>query len=144
AHHVATVREVDGQHRSAAVLYRGRPVVMELPIVVSPHVATGEIRLDPLEETGVDRHQILETPVLRALLDHPDLTVALDDLGLDLAHLLVDEDVIILLALDDPLPRLHDALGTKGVGLTRPPESRLGLFPRLEKRVVALFWCVRA
>ena len=45
AHHVAAVGEVDGQHRTASVLHRGRPVVMQLLVVVGANVAARETLL---------------------------------------------------------------------------------------------------
>jgi len=42
AHHVAAVRQVDGQHRSAPVLDRGAPVVVQLLVVVRADVAARE------------------------------------------------------------------------------------------------------
>ena len=41
--------------------------------------------------------------VLRAILDHPDLAVTLDDLSLDLADLFVDQRRDFTIAADDLL-----------------------------------------
>jgi len=42
-----------------------------------------------IEEFGVDGHHIFVVAVDRAVLDHPDLAIALDNLRFDLADLLV-------------------------------------------------------
>ena len=132
AHHVAAVGQVDGQHRSAAVQDGGRAVVVQLLVVVRADVAAGEDLLEVLEEVGVDRHHVLEVAVNGAILDHEDLPVALDDRRLDLADLLIQEDLTVLLAVEDVLPRLARAGGAERIGLARPAERRLGLLIRLE------------
>ena len=60
-----------------------------------------------------------------AVLHHQDLAVALDDLGLDLADLLVQQDLVRQLAVDDLLADLRDALGAERVGGAGPAERRL-------------------
>src|SRR5262245_7455988 len=89
-----------------------------------------------LEEGGVDRHHVLEVAVKRAILDHQDLAVALDDRGFDLADLLIEKDADVLLAVENVLPRLASAGGAERIGLTGPAEGRLGLLIRLEQRLV--------
>jgi hypothetical protein len=42
-----------------------------------------------LRELRIDRHQIFEVAMLRAILDHLDLAVVLNNLRLDLADLLI-------------------------------------------------------
>ena len=92
AHHVAAVGQVDRQHRSAAVLDRRAAVVVQLLVVVRADVAPREHFLQMLEECGVDRHHVFEAPVDRAVLDHDDLAVLLEDGRFDLADLFVEED----------------------------------------------------
>ena len=70
AHHVAAIGEVDGEHGAAAILHGGRAVVVELLVVVREDVAAGENFFEVLREFGVDRHQVFEVAVLRAILDH--------------------------------------------------------------------------
>jgi hypothetical protein len=111
AHHVAAVGEVDGEHRAAAVGDGGRPVVVQLLVVVGADVAAGEDLFEVLEEGGVDGHHVFEVAVDGAVLDHQDLAVALDDLGLDLADLLVEQDLVGQLAVDDLLADLGTHLG---------------------------------
>ena len=40
------------------------------------------------QKLGVDSHHVFEVTVNWTILDHPDFTIALDNLGLDLANLL--------------------------------------------------------
>ena len=92
AHHVAAVREIDGQNRAAAVLDGAGAVVVELLVVVGADVAAGEALFQVREERRIDRHHVFEVAVLRAILHHQDLAVALDDLRFDFADLLVQQD----------------------------------------------------
>ena len=124
AHHVAAVRQIDRQDCAAAMLDRAAAVVVQFFIVVSRDVAAGKLLLDPLEELHVDRHHVFEMAVHGTILDHPDLAIALDDLGFDLTDLLVNQDSAILLAADDRFARLDHAVRTQRIGLSRPTESR--------------------
>ncbi len=63
------------------------------------NVAAREIAFNPLKEFGIDGHHVFVAAVDGALLHHPDLAVALDDLRLDFADLFVDEIGPILLAI---------------------------------------------
>src|SRR5437879_7186755 len=74
-----------------------------------------------------------------AILDHPDLAVAFDNLRLDLADLFVHEVAPIFIAMNDGFASFFDAIRTQRIGLPRPAERRLGLFPRLEERFVRPF-----
>jgi hypothetical protein len=74
--------------------------------------------------------------VQRAVLHHQDLAVALDDLCLDLANLLVEEHGDVFLPVEDLLPCFPGAGGAERVRLARPSERRLGLLMRLEERFV--------
>ena len=94
AHHVAAVREIDGQDRSAAVLNGAGAVVVELLVVVSADVTAGEALFQVPEERRVDRHDVFKMTVLRAILHHQDLAVALDNLRLDFADFLVQQDLV--------------------------------------------------
>jgi hypothetical protein len=133
AHHVAAIGEIDGEHGAAAILYGGRAVVMQMLVFVGANVAAGENVFQVLGEFRVDRHQVFEMAMLRAVLDHPDFAVAFDDLGLDLAHLFVHQNVDGQVAVENLLANFGDALGTKRIGRTRPAERRLRLFPGLEQ-----------
>ena len=79
--------------RAAAVRDRAGAMVVQLLVVVRPDVAPGEDVFQVLEHRRVDRHHVFEVPVQRALLDHHDLAVSLDDVGLDLADLLGEQDL---------------------------------------------------
>ena len=139
AHHVAAVRQVDRQDRAAAVLDRAAAVVVELLVVVGSDVAAREGLLEVLEERRVDGHHVLEVAVDRAVLEHHDLAVLLGDRGLDLADLLVQQNLVVLLAVDDRLPRFTHAVRTQRVGLSRPAKRRLHLLPRFLQRQVGPF-----
>ena len=117
AHHVAAIGEVHSENGAAAVTYVRRTMLMEAFIVVGRNIAAGKLTLDPLQETGVDRHQIFVVAVLRAILDHPDLTVAFDDLSLNLADLFVHEVAPIFVAIDDGFARFLNAGRAQRVGL---------------------------
>ncbi len=106
-------------------------------LAVGAHVAAGEALFKMLEELGVDRHHVFKVAVLGAVLDHEDLAVALDDLGLDFAHLLVEQDFVGQLAVENLLANLGDALGTERVSGARPAEGRLLLLIALEQGLVA-------
>ena len=133
AHHVAAVGEVDGEHRAAAVGDGGRTVIVQLLVVVGADIAAREHLFEVLREGRVDRHQVFELAVDGAFLDHEDLTVALDDVGLDFANLFVEENGDVFLAVENLLAKLRYALGAQRVGLARPAERGLGLFPALEQ-----------
>ena len=136
AHHVAAVRQIHCQHRPAAPLNGRRAVVVQVLVVMGANVAARELRLDVLEELGIDRHEVLGLAVPRTLLDHPDLVVPLHDRGLDLADLLGLEDRVVDLAVQDHLARLAHALRTQRIGLARPAQRGLGLLPGLEHWLV--------
>ncbi len=74
-------------------------------IVVRANVAAGEALFEVLEEGRVDRHHVFKVAVLGAVLHHQDLAVALDDLGLDFAHLLVEQNFKGQLAVQNLLAR---------------------------------------
>src|SRR2546422_11082504 len=90
-------------------------------IIVRRNVPAGKILFDPGEELGIHRHEVLILPVLGALLDHPDLAVALNDLGLDLAHLFLNEISPVLFAAQDLFAGFLDATRAERIGLARPP-----------------------
>ena len=137
AHHVAAVGQIDGQHRAAAVRDGAGAVVVQLFVVVRADVAAGEHVFQMLEERRIDRHQVFEVAVHRAFLHHQDLAVALDDVGLDLADLLVQQD------LDAAACRPGSAGGSPGRSCGHSesvsrgqPSWRLLLLPALQQRLV--------
>ena len=136
AHHVAAIGEVDGENGAAAVANGGRAVLVEIFVVVSRNVAAGELLFDPLEKLGVDGHHVFVVAVQRAIFDHPDFAVALDDLGLNFADLLVHEVAPIFFAGDDGFAGFFHAGRAERVGLAREAERRLGLLPRFQQRLV--------
>ena len=136
AHHVAAIRQIDREHRPAAVLDRAAAVVVQLLVVVGANVAARKHVFKVLEERRVDGHDVLEMAVERAVLDHQDLAVAFEDRGLDLADLLVQEDAHILLAVENLLTSLPYARRAERVGLARPAERRFRFLIRLQNRFV--------
>src|SRR5208282_2607088 len=136
AHHVAAVGEIDGKHGAASILHGGRTVVMQMFVFVGADIAAGENFFEVLREFRVDRHQVFEVPVLGAVLNHPDLAVAFDDLGLDLANFFAHQNIDWQVAVKNLLPNFRYALGTKRIGRARPAERRLRLFPGLEQGLI--------
>ena len=92
AHHIASVRQIDCQNRATAILDRACPVVMELFGVVRPLVPTWELILKVGKHLWISRHNVFKAPMLRTLLYHPDLAVALDNFSLDFTDLFVFEN----------------------------------------------------
>src|SRR5208337_3698463 len=90
----------------------------------------------PLEEAGINGHHVFIVAMLGTVLNHPDLTIALDDLRLDLADLFVHEVAPIFRAADDGLACFFHAGRTKRVGLPWKAERWLGLFPGFQERFV--------
>jgi hypothetical protein len=109
---------------------------MEFVIVVGADVTAWEGVFEVLEESGIDAHNVLEVAVLLAVLDHKDLAVALNDLGLDLASALGEEDLVREFAVNDLLTDLRDAPWAEGVSGARPAESRAGLLIRFKQRLI--------
>ena len=136
AHHVATVGEIDGQHRSAAVQHGAAAVVMQLFVIVGANVAAGKDFFEVLEEGGVHRHHVFKVPVLRTIFHHQDLAIALDDLGLDFAGLLVHQHFDRQLAVDDLLADVRHALGAERIGSAGPTQRRLRFLVRLQQWLV--------
>ena len=102
---------------------RGCGAFPRLP--VGADVAAGEALFKMLEEGGVDGHHVFEVAVLGAVLDHQDLAVALDDLGLDFADLFIQEDFVRQLAVEDLLADLGYALGAERICGARPAQRGL-------------------
>jgi hypothetical protein len=110
AHHVAAVREIDGEHRSAAVLDRTASVVVKALIAVRRNVSAGEILLNPFQELDVNGHQIFGSSMLGAVLYHPDLAISLNDVRLNFADLLMQQLIPFDLAINDGFSRFLYAL----------------------------------
>ena len=86
-----------------------RSVVVQLFVVVSTDVAARENIFKMLRKRRVDGHQVFELSMLRAFLDHQDLAIAFDDLGLDLADRFIEEDLVVDFAVDDLLADFGNA-----------------------------------
>ncbi len=139
AHHVAAIGQVHRKHGAAAVANGARTVLVQTFVVVRRNIAAGEILLDPLQELRVHGHQVFVLAVDGAFLHHPDLTVALDDLRLDFADLLVHQVGPVLLAVHDRIARLFHAIRAQRIGRARPAERGLRLLPRLQQRLIGPF-----
>ena len=100
-------------------------------------VAAGEALFEVLEEGRIDGHHVFKVAVLGAVLDHQDLAVALDDLGLDFAHLLVEQHFVGQLAVENLLANFGDALGAERVSGAGPAEGGLFFLPGLEEGLFA-------
>ncbi len=68
---------------------RAGAVLVEFLVVMRPNVATGKNLFEMLEERRIHRHDVLKVAMLRAILNHQDFAVPLDDVRLDLADFLV-------------------------------------------------------
>ena len=143
AHHVAAVREIDGEHRTASVFHGRSSMVMQMFVLVGADIAAGENFLEVLREFGVDRHEVFEVTVLGAVLDHPDFAVTFDDLSLDLAYFFVHQHVDQQVAVENLLTNFRHALGTERIGGARPAQRRLRLFPGLKQGLVGPLWSRR-
>ena len=130
AHHVAAVRQIDGQDRSAAVLNGAGAVVVELLVVVGADVAAREALFQVPEEGRVDGHHVFKVAVLRAILHHQDLAVALDNLRLDLADFLVQQDFVRQLTVDDLLADFRNATRDTGNRFRAASRVAASSFPR--------------
>ena len=114
-------------------------LIEEVPWLCSRSVTAsksrpGKQRFEPLEERRVDGQRVGERAVHRAGLLDDDLAVALEDVRLDLADVLVDQRVDRLLAGEDPRARLADAGRAERIGGAGPAEWRLGSLLALQKR----------
>src|SRR6185312_906309 len=114
-----------------------RAMVVQLFIVVGSDVAAGKVVFEVLKERRVDGHYVVKMAMLGAVLDHQNLAIALDDLGLDFANLLIQKDLVRQLAVENLLAALRDALGAQRVGGARPAQGRLFLLPALQERLFA-------
>jgi antitoxin component of RelBE/YafQ-DinJ toxin-antitoxin module len=121
------------------MLDRTRPVIVKLLVRVSANVASREDLFEVLEELGIDGHDIFEMTMHRAILDHQNLPVSLDDLRLEFAYALIAENLDRQLAIQNLLAYLGHAAWAERVGCPRPSEGRLGLFVRLEQWLVGPF-----
>jgi hypothetical protein len=109
--------------RSAAVLDRRRAVVVQA-IGDGGVIAAGEEALDARQELRADRKDVGEGSMPRTRLLDDDPSVALEDVRLDLAPVIVDERVDVDFTGENALARLAHARRAQRVGGARPPESR--------------------
>jgi hypothetical protein len=140
-HHVATIGEVNGEHRATTVFDCAGTMVVESFIVVSPNVATWKVLFDPFQELHIFGHHVFKLAVFRAVFHHPNLTVALQDRRFDLADVIGDETPVIFLAVDDLLTCLLHTSRTERICRAGPPQRRLGFFPGFQKWLIRPLRC---
>ena len=134
AHHVAAVREVDRENCAAAVLDRGRAVLVKR-VLRDPDVAPEEVLLEPAEELRVTGHQIFERPVLRARLDHPDLVASEDDVGRNFSGPPVHELAELARAAYDGVAHLSRARRAQRIRAAGVAQGRLRALVTLRERL---------
>ena len=133
AHHVAAVGQIHRQDGAAAVLYGAAAVVVQTFVVVGWNIPAGKVLLDPLEELHIDGHEVFGLAVLGAFLDHPDLAVSLNNVGFDLADLLVEQLLPLGVAAGDCFPGFPHAFRAQRIGLAWPAQRRFCLLPGLQQ-----------
>src|SRR5262249_13955689 len=121
---VAAVRQINREHRPAAVLDGTAPMIVQLLVVVRRNVSAGKDLFDVLEKRRVDRQRVFVMAVDRTVFNHQDLSFTLKDGRLDLADLLVQENADVLSPVEDGCPRLSYASRAERIGLSRPAERR--------------------
>src|SRR5208283_849359 len=140
AHHVAAVGQVHGENGAPAIADIRRAVPVLALVVVRRDIAAGELRFNPLKEAGVHGHEVFIMAVLRAVLDHPDLAIALDDLRFDFADLFMSEVAPIFRATDDGLAGCFHAGRAERIRLSREAQRWLGPFPGFQERFIGPLW----
>ena len=98
---------------------------VQLLVVVRADVASREHVFKVLGKFRVNRHQVFEAPVNRALFHHHDLAVLLNDGGFNLANFFVDQNFVWQVSVENLLTDFGHALGAQGVSRARPTERRL-------------------
>ena len=135
-HHVAAVSQVNRQHCAAAILDGAGSVIMKFLVIVSIDVTTRKHLFYMCQKLDVDGHHVLEVPVNRTILDHPNFAIALNDLGLNLADFLVNQNANVLLPTDNRFPGLDYAVRTKRIRGSRPTQGWLALLPGFQQGLV--------
>src|ERR1700730_4198734 len=136
AHHVATVRKVNGQDSAAAIFNSARTVVVQFLVTMRIDIATWEHLFDVGKKFYVDGHHVFEVPVYRAIFYHPYFAITLNNLRLDLANLLIDENTNVLLAAQTCFPCFDYAIRTKRICGSRPAQRWFTLLPGFQQRLV--------
>ena len=102
---------------------------MKLLVIVSSHITAGEILFDMLKKVRVDRHQVLEVTMLRAIFDHPDFAVAFNDLCFDFADLVVYKNANVFITTQNLFTSFDYTVWTKRISLSRESKGGLRLLP---------------
>lgn len=94
-------------------------MIVQLLIVMGVDVAAREEGFNMLQKFRIDRHHVFEMSVRRAILDHPYLAIAFDDLSFDLADVLVDQRRNLAVAAENLLTSFDHAVRAKRIRLSR-------------------------
>ena len=121
AHHVAAVRQIDGQHRAASVLDGRRPVVVQR-LGDGGKIAPRKQRFETAEKCGIDRQCIDEAAMNRAAFLNQHLAVAFDDVRFDFSDVFVDERFHAPAARQNGLARFTHAGRTQRIRRARPTQ----------------------
>ena len=94
-HHVAAVGEIDGEHRTSAVANRGATVIVKPRL--GWEISSGKEPFHACQKRGIDGEHVGESPVVGTAFLYDDSSISLENLSLDLTHMVVDEGAVILL-----------------------------------------------
>ena len=138
-HHVAAIREVHGQNRTASILHGARPVIMQRIVVVSLDIAARIEIFDALLKFAVQRQNVFEFTVDGTFLHHPYLSVPFENGCLDLPDPLLYHGPVIYFILENLLARFYHALWTKRIGGAGKAQRRLGFLTGFQQRFIRPF-----
>src|SRR5260370_24116234 len=91
-------------------------------------------------ELRIHCHHVFDMTMDWAVLDHPDLAIALDDLRFDFADLLAQEHGHVFFPTKNILARLNDAVRAKRICRSRPTQTWFRFLPRFQQWLVLPFW----
>jgi hypothetical protein len=106
------------------VLDGAAPMVVQFFVVMGADIAAGKCLLQMPKELWINRYDIFEMSVDGAILDHQDFALALDDLRFYFARPFIQQDVVILFAVDNLLTNLRHTTRAQRIGLARPAQRR--------------------
>ncbi len=112
AHHVAAIREIDGED-SAPTVFDGRSTVVTKLAGGGGVVAARKEPLDAGAEGEVHREHVVELPVLRARLGHHEPAGLRVDASADLSRLALHQGPHLGVSVEDRRAHFFDASGAK-------------------------------
>src|SRR5881394_1852141 len=92
AHHVAAISEVDRENCAPSVADRAMAVIVKRFIAVRSYVAARKNCFEMPQKLWINRNYVFKVTVRRAILNHKDSAVSLEDRGLDFAYAFSLED----------------------------------------------------